>query len=258
MLPREAIRDYASDLRPDTWGEVCGQQAIVDCLRRYCVSARPPKAILLIGSYGAGKSSLCRLTAMSMACSGRPDDDPDPCGHCESCRSFAGSFSSMDTMVIGPQTPTAQFKDAVLAARSFAAPSVFSEEGRPVPVYVDDLDEHPREHQRHLKRELDSSWCGFILATTTSPEKIEEGLLDRFMRLYLQPPDMSDLIPWIERIGRIVGIGAVSPDAAAAVARNGGMTYRGALKLMQAVESFGLGFTPGAVERAALMVGMRG
>lgn len=257
-MSTELIRDYASDLRPDTWDQVCGQELVVATLKRYCITGKPPKAILFTGPYGTGKSTLCRLTAMSMACSGRKDEDANPCGHCDSCVAFAGSFASMGTMAISPQVPTAQFKEAIRAARIFDTASLFSNLRRPVPVYVDDLDEHPKGHLKHLKRELDGYWCGFILAATTKPDAIEQGLLHRFQMMYLQPPEMSDVVPWIKAIAKRLKIGTMRDDVAKAIAKSGGMNHRDILKLIQNVESFGTGFTVEGVEKAALMVGMRG
>ena len=256
MPTSNAIRDYASDLRPDSWGDVCGQQSIVACLKAYCVSGKPPKGIVFVGDYGTGKSSLARLAAKSMACSGRKDVDPDPCGRCDSCLGFAGSFASLDTMMIGPQVPTADFKAAVKSVKNYSTVSIFSEAHRPMPVYMDDLDEHPRDHQQFLKREMDGYLCGFILAATTKPEKVEPGLLDRFQMMHLQPTEMPDLVPWIRGIAKKVGIGVISKDAAAAIARLAGMNHREILKLLQRTKDSGLGFSVADIEKAALMSGM--
>jgi len=258
MSTREIIRDFVSDLRPDTWGEVCGQTAVVQCLRRYCVTGCPPKALVFIGDYGTGKSTLARLTAMSMACSGRADDDPDPCGRCDSCRQFAGSFASMDTVIVKPQVSTSDFRMVVRSAKLYPTASFFSETRRPVPVYVDDLDEHPKDHQQYLKRELDEDWCGFILAATTKPERVEPGLLDRFQCFWLQPPELSDLVPWIRGIARNTGVGVLRKDAAEDIARFAGMNHRDMLKLLQRARDSGTGFSAAGIQKAALMAGMRG
>ena len=154
MTANDTIRDYASDLRPNTWDEVCGQQPFVTCLKNYCITGRPPKALMFAGAYGTGKSTLCRITAMSMACSGRKDDDPDPCGKCDSCHMFAGGFGSYNALVLPPQTPTDAFRSAVTCAMSCYTASLYSDVNRPAPIYMDDLDEHPKSHQQYLKRAL--------------------------------------------------------------------------------------------------------
>lgn len=256
MSAPDQIRDFASDLRPDAWDEVCGQQLVVKALKGFCLSGRPPKALCFIAPYGYGKTTLVRLTAMAMACTGRKSDDPNPCGRCDSCKGFVGSVASMETTVIRPQVTASDFRRAVTAARFFNSSSIFSDGGRPAPVYVDDLDEHPLVNQQHLKRELDGHWCGFVLAATTKPDIVEPGLLDRFQLYYLQPPEMSDLVPWIKTMARRVRMGKPGDEVARTVARCGGMYYRGILKLLQAVHSFGMALTVESVEKAAQTVGM--
>ena len=112
--------------------------------------------------------------------------------------------------------------------------------------------------QQFLKRALDGRWRGFIVSATTDPGKVEAGLLDRFQVFWLQPPEMAEMIPWITGIAKKVGIGEIREDAAATIARLAGMNHRDMLKLVQFVESSGMGFSVAGVEKAALMLGMRG
>jgi len=254
MLPSDSIRDYATDLRPDRWDQVCGQATVVRCLRHYCATGRPPKAVAFVGPFGSGKSTLARLTAMSLACSGRSDGDLEPCGRCDSCLGFSGEFQSFETMLIPPHVTEAQFRLAVRSAKDYARASMLAVARRPVPVYIDDLDEHPKSHQQHLKRQLDGNWCGVVLAATTKPKNVEPGLLHRFQVLHLQPPELADLLPWIVRIGRMLGVGTISGDVAAMLARQGGMNNRGILKLMQLVGAAGVGYTVDGVTKAAMMM----
>ncbi len=254
MTATNIVRDYTSDLRPNTWGEVCGQATAVKCLQHYCTSM-PPKAIAFIGTFGSGKSTLVRLTAMSLACSGRKDEDPDPCGLCASCLGFTGSFHSFETLTLPPHVSESVFRNLIGSVKNYPGATMFSEIRRPVPVYIDDLDEHPKSHQQFLKRELDSHWCGVVLAATTKPEKIEPGLLDRFQPLYLQPPELPDLVTWIRQIGKRVGVSAIRKDAAEALSKCGNMNFRDILKLMQMLNACGMDFTVEGVEKAALMFG---
>jgi DNA polymerase-3 subunit gamma/tau len=257
-MSTDQIRDYPSDLRPDTWDEICGQQLIVKGLKRFCVTGKPPKAIMFTGPYGSGKSTLARLTAMSMACSGRKDDNPDPCGKCESCQMFAGGFGSWNSSVLPPQVPTSVFNSMISSARNFNTASLYSNISRPAPIYMDDLDEHPKAHQQYLKRALDSDLHSFIVSATTKPDAVEKGLLHRFLVIWLQPPEMSDLVPWIKAIAEKVDIGCVQNDAAKTIARCAGMNYRNVLKLIQSVKFLGAEFTVAEIEKAALIVGMSG
>jgi hypothetical protein len=193
---------------------------------------------------------------MSMACSRRPDEDPDPCGGCDSCRLFAGRFGSLNSTILPPDANPADFRRVVEDVQSFYGASIYSDVRRPVPLYLDDLDEVPQANQRHLKRTLDKYWRGFVVSATTRVDKVEAGLLHRFHAFYIQPLEMDELVPWITRTTHRVGMGEITRESAASIARTSNMNPRTILKLLQAIAVSGKDVTPEGVQRMALMLGM--
>jgi hypothetical protein len=195
---------------------------------------------------------------MSMACSRRPDEDPDPCGGCDSCRLFAGRFGSLNSTILPPDANPADFRRVVEDVQSFYGASIYSDVRRPVPLYLDDLDEVPQANQRHLKRALDKYWNGFIISATTRVNKVEHGLLHRFHQLHVQRLEMGDLVPWIMGVTRRVGMGEIPQESAAVVARTAGMNPRNVLKLLQDLAASGKDVTVENVQRMALTVAIEG
>ena len=83
----------ARKFRPSTFGEVVGQEAVVQTLRNAIAGGRMAHAYLFSGARGVGKTTLARILAKCVNC--READGPtvDPCGKCESCEEIASSMS---------------------------------------------------------------------------------------------------------------------------------------------------------------------
>ena len=73
--------------RPRTFSDMVGQEAVVRTLRNQVSSGRIAHAYLFCGPRGVGKTSTARIFAKAINCS-NPSADMEPCGECESCRSF--------------------------------------------------------------------------------------------------------------------------------------------------------------------------
>lgn len=87
-----AYRVLARKYRPQTFGELIGQDAMVQTLGNAIRRGRLAHAFLMTGVRGVGKTSTARLIAKALNCIG-PDGDGgptiDPCGICEPCKAIA-------------------------------------------------------------------------------------------------------------------------------------------------------------------------
>jgi DNA polymerase III subunit gamma/tau len=74
----------ANKYRPQRFEEVVGQDSGVEVLHAIVRENWSPFAILYSGPFGTGKTTLARLTAKALLCSGR-NGGVEPCCECDSC-----------------------------------------------------------------------------------------------------------------------------------------------------------------------------
>ena len=85
------MSDYivsARKYRPDSFESLIGQDNIACTLKNAISRGQLAHAYLFCGPRGVGKTSSARIFAKAINCS-NPSADMEPCGECESCRSFA-------------------------------------------------------------------------------------------------------------------------------------------------------------------------
>ena len=85
------MSDYvvsARKYRPDSFESLIGQDNIARTLKNSIQRGQLAHAYLFCGPRGVGKTSAARIFAKTINCS-KPGPDLEPCGECDSCRSFA-------------------------------------------------------------------------------------------------------------------------------------------------------------------------
>lgn len=78
----------ARKYRPDSFETLIGQDNIARTLKNSILRGQLAHAYLFCGPRGVGKTTTARIFAKMINCS-NPSEDMEPCGHCESCISFA-------------------------------------------------------------------------------------------------------------------------------------------------------------------------
>ena len=78
----------ARKYRPDSFGTLIGQDNIAQTLKNSILRGQLAHAYLFCGPRGVGKTTTARIFAKMINCSD-PSAEMEPCGSCESCRSFA-------------------------------------------------------------------------------------------------------------------------------------------------------------------------
>jgi len=90
---RQEYRVLARKYRPLTFGNLIGQETLVQTLKNSIVNNRIAHAYLLTGVRGVGKTTTARLIAMSLNCEARSPESSEPCGKCKQCISIRGDHN---------------------------------------------------------------------------------------------------------------------------------------------------------------------
>ncbi len=87
----------ARKYRPQKFKELVGQDLLVQILTSAITNDRLAHAYVLTGVRGVGKTTTARLIAMSINCQKRENNNCEPCGNCDSCKS-TGIDSNLDVI----------------------------------------------------------------------------------------------------------------------------------------------------------------
>ncbi|HMK36547.1 MAG TPA: DNA polymerase III subunit gamma/tau [Desulfomonilaceae bacterium] len=89
----------ARKYRPATFSDVVGQDHVIQTLSNSILSGRVAHAFLFCGVRGVGKTTVARILAKALNCTGRSETDANPCNACSSCNEI-GSGISVDVQEI--------------------------------------------------------------------------------------------------------------------------------------------------------------
>lgn len=85
--------DFNVRYRPYRFDQVVGNENIIRMISRSILNNQFPHASLFTGVSGCGKTTISRIIALSLNCMNR-DENANPCGECDSCRSIL-NFNSL-------------------------------------------------------------------------------------------------------------------------------------------------------------------
>ncbi|MEU1465543.1 DNA polymerase III subunit gamma and tau [Streptomyces sp. NPDC005727] len=154
--------------RPETFGEVIGQEHVTDPLQQALRNNRVNHAYLFSGPRGCGKTTSARILARCLNCEQGPT--PTPCGECQSCRDLARNGpGSIDVIEIDAASHGGVDDARELREKAFFGPAssrykiyIIDEAHMVSPQGFNALLKVVEEPPEHLK---------FIFATT-EPEKV--------------------------------------------------------------------------------------
>jgi DNA polymerase-3 subunit gamma/tau len=230
-LAETGYQVIARKWRPQTFGDVVGQDHVVRTLRNAITRGRIGHAYLFVGPRGTGKTSIARIFAKALNCTGGPKADFDPNdpqvvaiaegSHLDVIEIDGASNNGVDQ--IRDLRDTTSYVPAQGRYKVYIVDEVHMLSASAFNALLKTLEEPPP----HVK----------FLFATTEVRKVLPTILSRCQRFDLKPIP-SDLI--IKRLGAIAGSEKVKVDAAAlaCIARlaDGGM--RDAQSILDQMISF--------------------
>ena len=240
----------ARKYRPRSFSEMVGQDAVVRALTHALDQKRLHHAYLFTGTRGIGKTTVSRILAKSLNCTG-PDGTggitATPCGVCGACTEIdADRYLDYIEMDAASNRGIDEIRD--LLERAAYKPSI----GRFKVFMIDEAHQLTKESFNALLKTLEEppAYLKFVLATT-DPEKMLPTVLSRCLQFNLRPmaPEVVH-----EHLQRVLKAEGVSHDELSLrlLARAARGSMRDGLSLADQAIAFGGGTLSGDAVRAML------
>lgn len=216
--------------RPQSFGEVIGQDHIVKTLVNQIKGDKIGHAYLFCGSRGTGKTSTAKIFARAINCLNPVNGSP--CGKCEVCKAL--SSANIDVLEID-----AASNNGVDEIRDLREKIKYPPVNGKYKVYI--IDEvhmlSPSAFNALLKTlEEPPSYAVFVLATT-EVHKLPATILSRCLRFDFRLVKVSELISLLERVFKQEGIMA-EKEALELIARAGEGSVRDTLSIADRCVSY--------------------
>ena len=217
--------------RPEVFSEVLGQEHIIKILKHQVAQGSVSHAYLFAGTRGTGKTTMARLLAKALNCTGEGER---PCGTCPNCRAIAaGSF--MDVIEIDAASNNGVDNIRELRESVKYPPQVGSKK-----VYI--IDEvhmlSPGAFNALLKTLEEPPENVVFVLCTTEPQKLPQTILSRCMRLDFKRIPQAVLEDDMRLICEEKGV-AIDDDALKLLAVNADGSVRDGLSILDQVLASG-------------------
>ncbi|WP_028574643.1 DNA polymerase III subunit gamma/tau [Desulfonatronovibrio hydrogenovorans] len=218
--------------RPQTFGEIIGQDFIKKILSRASQQDSPASAYLFSGTRGVGKTTTARIMAKAINCLNGPG--LEPCNQCSSCQQITrGVFP--DVMEIDGASHTGV--DNVRRLREDAVYVPMS--GRYKVIIIDEAHMLSTAAFNALLKTLEEPprHCVFIMATT-APEKFPATVVSRCQHYVFKMVGLEELTAHLQQVLEKEGL-EYDSEAVRLVAARGAGSVRDSMSILGQVMALG-------------------
>ena len=230
-LPMAYLALYR-EWRPQTFGEIIGQEHITRTLKNAVRAGRVGHAYLFCGTRGTGKTTTAKVLAKALNCS--REEGPEPCNCCDSCVAITEGLS-VDVIEID-----AASNRGIDEIRDLREKVKFAPSGGRFRVYIiDEVHMLTNEAFNALLKTLEEPprHAVFILATT-EPHKVPLTILSRCQRFDFKRIVPADIIRRLKEVASGANL-EVEEDALRLIARAAEGGLRDALSILDQGAAFG-------------------
>ena len=220
--------------RPQTFGQVLGQESLCRILSRAAEQRKLAPAYMFSGTRGVGKTTVARILAKAINC--RQGPAAEPCCECRFCRQIAQG-SAVDVMEVDGASNTGVDNVRRLTEEIGYAPV----DCRYKVIIIDEAHMLSRSAFNALLKTLEEppSHALFILATT-EPHKFPATIVSRCQHFVFSRLPLKDLQEHLEAILAREAVPYES-EAVSLLARKGGGSVRDSISLLSQILALGEG-----------------
>jgi DNA polymerase-3 subunit gamma/tau len=229
----------ARKYRPKNFSEMVGQSHVVQALGNALSTQRLHHAYLFTGTRGVGKTTVSRILAKSLNCTG-PDGQGDitatPCGVCQACMDIdSGRF--VDYTELDAASNRGVDEIAQLLEQAVYKPVI----GRFKVFMIDEVHMLTNTAFNAMLKTLEEppAYLKFVLATT-DPQKVPATVLSRCLQFNLRPMAPETILQHLVQVLAAESVPA-EPQALRLLARAARGSMRDALSLTDQAIAFGSG-----------------
>ncbi len=240
----------ARKYRPRSFDQMVGQEHVVQALGNALSSGRLHHAYLFTGTRGIGKTTVSRILAKSLNCTG-PDGQggvtAQPCGQCLACTEIdADRYIDYIELDAASNRSIDEIRD--LIERAAYKPSV----GRYKVFMIDEAHQLTKDAFNALLKTLEEppEYLKFVLATT-DPEKMLPTVLSRCLQFNLRPMPPEVVHAHLQAVLQAEGVPA-DAGSLRLLSRAARGSMRDALSLTDQAIAYGAGQLDEAGVRAML------